>query len=168
MSPFWTGDYFSPSYWPEGYFGPEQETNPGAMSATLAGSGGLTATASAIADITGELVGTSAIVAALDNATAPPVQPPVLIGGGWAVSPRPAPIPAFLSARLSGAGQCVATPSALADLSAAVAGSGTLAGTAGAAAGLAASIEAGGALAARGTARGKHFVADNQAWLLAA
>lgn len=163
MSPFWTGDYFDASYWPEGYFGPEQETNPGAMSATLAGSGGLTATASAVGDLTATLAGSGAVTGTIASGTIV-TRPPVVIP----YPPIEYPVPAFISARLAGGGTLGGKATATADASATIIGRAELAAALGATVDISASLAGGGGLDATGTTRGRGFAADNDFWLLAA
>lgn len=127
------------------------------------GSGGLTATASAVGEITATLAGSGAVTGTIASGTIV-TRPPVVIP----YPPVEYPIPAFISARLTGGGALNARVTATADASATIAGRAELAAGLGATVDISASLAGVGGLDATGTTRGRGFAADNDFWLLAA
>lgn len=137
-------DYFPGGYWPVGYFpaeywgGGEAESGFVNMSATMAGSGSLQASAKAVARASATAQGVGSLQATAE-AVGQPEQPSVLSGGGGGRRRRPLrrfdpPLPVgqvvLIAATIKGGANVTAAATAVARVGMVASGKGSLTATA--------------------------------------
>lgn len=64
---FFANEYFAPQFWPEGYFGPQQNAADGSMAASLSGAATVSADINATADASAGISGASTVSAAINS-----------------------------------------------------------------------------------------------------